>query len=250
MPSIVSRVFEKLRSLRIHDSRKLYALPEQVHLRRLLHSFDIDCVFDVGANYGQYARMLRSHAGFKGLIVSFEPIPDAAAELRRLARGDDRWVIEEFALGAQEGVQNFHIMNDSQFSSLSEPEHSEVPAFREWNSPARTVPVAVDTLNSAFRRLQEKHAFKRPFLKMDTQGFDIEVLKGGADVARKFLGLQSELAIKKLYQQSVDYREALAIYESLDFELSAFVPNNVGHFPVLVEMDCIMIRRDLAGAPR
>jgi hypothetical protein len=42
-----------------------------------------------------------------------------------------------------------------------------------------------------------------------------------------------------------DYRVALDFYQAAGFELSAFVPNNFGHFPELVEMDCIMFNRRL-----
>ncbi len=59
---------------------------------------------------------------------------------------------------------------------------------------------------------------------------------------REFIGLQSELSIKRLYADTPDFVEALAYYRSQGFELSAFVPNNLGHFPVLLETDCIMYR--------
>ena len=76
---------------------------------------------------------------------------------------------------------------------------------------------------------------------MDTQGNDLEVVKGGCDVISKFVGFQSELAFKQIYAGSSPYREVIDYYELLGFELSAFVPNNVGFFPYFFEMDCIMI---------
>ncbi|MDP3737752.1 MAG: hypothetical protein Q8R02_10200, partial [Hyphomonadaceae bacterium] len=72
---------------------------------------------------------------------------------------------------------------------------------------------------------------------------------GAEPVLSKFVGFQSELSIRRLYQDAVDFREALTFYQSLGFDLSALVPNNGGHFPALIEIDCIMVRRDLvAGA--
>jgi hypothetical protein len=94
--------------------------------------------------------------------------------------------------------------------------------------------------------LRAEYGFERPFLKMDTQGFDVKIVKASAHVMREFVGLQSELAIAKLYTDSVDFREAITEYERCGFSLSAFVPNNAGHFPYLLETDCVMIRSDLA----
>jgi FkbM family methyltransferase len=54
-------------------------------------------VFDVGANAGQYALLLR-HLGYKKAIISFEPIPDTARKLRKLAAKDKQWFVEEIAL--------------------------------------------------------------------------------------------------------------------------------------------------------
>ena len=59
--------------------------------------FAIDCVFDVRADNGQYAALVRS-TGYMGPIVSFEPIPALAERLRTLAAADGRWSVEEVAL--------------------------------------------------------------------------------------------------------------------------------------------------------
>ena len=58
----------------------------------------MDCVFDIGANNGQYAQMLRKYAGYQGRIISFEPIPSAADKIRKLAAGDPLWTVEQIAL--------------------------------------------------------------------------------------------------------------------------------------------------------
>jgi len=78
-----------------------------------------------------------------------------------------------------------------------------------------------------------------------TQGNDVKVVRIGMNIMNCFIGLQSELSIKKIYDSLMDYRGAIAIYEKLGSTLSCFVPNNDGHFPILVETDCIMIRNDL-----
>jgi FkbM family methyltransferase len=234
--------------MRLIDVRKLYELWEQTHLSRLLEHYCVDCVFDVGANYGQYAEMLRRKAGFQGLIVSFEPMPAAAAALREKAKGQSNWVIEEMALAANDGHSSLNIMKSSRFSSLSEPRHDEVDIFREINRVEEAVSVKTENLATAYRRLKATHRFQRPFLKLDTQGSDVEIVSSAKSVLREFIGLQSELAVKRLYANSVDFRTAITLYQECGFLLSAFVPNNAGHFPQLIETDCVMVRDDLVSA--
>ena len=249
VPRILGRALRLFQNLRVVDQRKLYLLWEQHHLQQVFSRFDVDCIFDVGANYGQHAEMLRQCTGFRGLIISFEPIPAAAAALRLKATRDPMWDIQEIALSSRDGEQSFNLMNDSEFSSLSTPKADESTLFSYKNAVQRSVIVKTEKLQTAYSRLQEKYGFERPFLKLDTQGFDAEIISHAREVMPRFIGLQSELAVTRLYESSIDFREALNLYESCGFKLSAFVPNNAGHFPRLIETDCIMIRSDLMSQP-
>lgn len=240
---LTQKIIKKIRNLKIIDRRHLYKYYEQEHLKRLLSHLVVDCVFDIGANNGQYATMLRNEVGYKGLIVSFEPNPVAAEVARTKANGDTMWIVEEMAVSTSDGYQTFHVMNDSQFSSLSQPKHDEIDVFKTGNSVMKAIQVKTETLTTAYERLSQKHRFERPFLKMDTQGYDVAIVSHAGPALSHFVGLQSELAVMKLYDHSIDYKEALELYESSGFQMSAFVPNNSGHFPSLVETDCIMIRK-------
>lgn len=238
-------VYRSLRATRLLDTSELHALPERMHLKRLLPLLGVDCVFDVGANEGQYARMLRRGAGYAGQIVSFEPSPDPAAILRRAASRDPQWRVEEIALASTPGPQTFNVMKAGAFSSLSSPRHEDVTIFRHQNVPVRQISVQADSLANVYARLKRELGFRRPYLKLDTQGLDVAIVKSGRDIMQEFVGLQSELSIRRIYEDSVDFRQAIGFYQELGFELSALVPNNAGCFPLLVEMDCIMVRADL-----
>lgn len=225
--------------------KNMYEDWEVAHLQQLFKKYKVDCVFDVGANEGQYAKMLRHRVGFKGLIISFEPNPDLAEKLRKDAAKDANWRIDETAISAADGSATFNIMKRHTFSSLSKPRHGEVDLFTKMNQISKQVTVQTENLATTLGRVRGEHRFSTPFLKMDTQGFDVQIVSAAPNAVSEFIGLQSELAVKKLYEDSVDFREAISVYEKSGFELSAFVPNNAGHFPRLVELDCIMVRSDL-----
>jgi|TARA_B110000879_G_scaffold191830_1_gene257339 FkbM family methyltransferase len=231
--------------LSIIETANLYAIWEEQQLKKLLSHFNVDCVFDIGANCGQYATMLREKADYTGTILSFEPIPNAAQEIRKLSKNDPDWHVFEQAVSCTDGELTFNIMEKSQFSSLSTPRHDETKLFTDMNKVKETVTVKSECLENIYNRLSKYLKFKRPFLKMDTQGFDLDVLKSGQSILQNYIGLQSELSIKKIYEESVDFRDAISTYEKYGFSLSAFVPNNAGHFPELIEIDCIMIRNEL-----
>ena len=227
-----------------HESA-LYDAWQEIHLLRLLEWLDVDCVFDVGAHHGEYAAMLRERVGFRGRIISFEPIPELARELRERSRRDPGWHIEELALSDRDGRELLNIMEASQFSSLGTPRHGDSPLFVEMNKISRTIEVDSTTLGASFSRLRQTYKFNRPFLKLDTQGADVAIVAAGRDVVGEFVGLQSELAVTKLYEQSVDFRDAISFYEQCGFSLCTFMPIDPSHFPQMFEIDCLMVRTDL-----
>jgi FkbM family methyltransferase len=152
-----------------------------LHLRELLARLEIDCVLDVGANVGQYHDFLRNKVLYDGTIVSFEPVSRHVELLRERARADGDWHVEGYALGAQDGSLPINIMASDQFSSFPEPDNSRVRDYAELNVPCHVETVTVRTLDVVLPVLQERLGFDRPYLKLDTQGFDIEVLQGGRD---------------------------------------------------------------------
>lgn len=243
--SIARGIIEKALDVQVIPPGHVALVFEQEHLRRFLARFEVDCVFDVGANRGQYASMLRTRAGYRGPIVSYEPIPELARELSAAAERDPAWRIESLALGETDGQTEFNVYASDTFSSLHAFSEAGRKHFRKASRIERRVPVRVATLARELEKHRSRLGFRHPFLKMDTQGHDLAVAAGAGERLREFVGLQSELAIEQLYAGSPSWQEALEFYRTHGFELSALVPNNLGHFPRLLEIDCIMFRSDL-----
>ena len=200
---------ERATGVRLARPGNIALLFEEVHLTRFLRHFEVDCVFDVGANSGQYATMLRKRAGYRGPIVSFEPDPRTAAKLRENARGDNNWFVEQMALGASAGRANFNVTAGDQMSSVHRPQTTETNLFITEATVTETIDVKMSTLEVELAKYRLKLGFKRPFLKMDTQGHDVDVARGAGDKLREFVGLQSELAIKRIDSDTPNYEEAL-----------------------------------------
>jgi FkbM family methyltransferase len=236
----IADFLERTLEVRIVGKGQLPVLFEQEHLSRFFSTFEIDCVFDVGANAGQYASMIRHKCGFSGPIISFEPIPALASALKVQAASDRNWFIEQTALGKEAGMVDFHVASEDQFSSMNR--------FRIdgplGGTPSDLLRIDASTLDLQFDKYQSMLGFRRPFLKMDTQGSDLDVASGAGERLRKFVGLQSELSIDPVYENVPSAFEAINFYRSKGFNPSAFVPNNAGQFPRLYEIDCILYRSD------
>lgn len=220
---------------------------EIVALRRFISHFQIDCILDVGANTGQYATLLRKDVGFTGTIISFEPNPEIFAGLATRAARDPHWQVQNIALTDYDGTASFHIMAADQFSSLNAPSDGLEPIFAERNRVEKNVTVACRRLDGLMGELDSLKTSRAMLLKLDTQGHDAAVCAGAGAALSHFVGVQTELAVRPLYAGGVGYREMIAALEEFGFAPSAMFPNTKGHFPLLVEMDGLFVRRDLAG---
>jgi FkbM family methyltransferase len=202
----------------------------------------VSCVLDVGANRGQYAIALR-RLGYRGHIVSFEPIPELAEHLRRLARSDPLWSIHELALGTADGGADLGVMRNHVFSSFWEPTAYCRERFGDEVEVVRTVRVEVRRLDSVLDEVTAHIPAPRIFLKIDTQGHDLAVFEGLGGRAERLVGLQSEVSARMLYEGVPTMGESIARYRGSGFEIAGLFP--VVTDPVtlsVIEFDCVMVR--------
>jgi FkbM family methyltransferase len=241
----VREVTDRVLAARLALAGRVHQYPEIQALRRFLTAFAVDCVFDVGANRGQYATMLRKDAGFSGTILSFEPNPDIFAQLCRRAASDAKWHVFNVALSDFDGTASFNIMAADQFSSLKKPAQEQDAIFADRNRVTRTVEMQCRRIDGLLPELREAYSFARPFLKMDTQGHDLSVCNGAAQALQEMAGVQTELGVRPIYEGGTGYRAMIDWLRDRNFLPSAFFANNKGHFPLLVEMDGIFVNQAL-----
>jgi FkbM family methyltransferase len=234
----------------LFDSLGYYVVPKSrawahwgtLHLRKLFELLRIDCVLDVGANAGQYRDFLRDHVGFTGLVISFEPIPEHVRVLQERAKSDANWVIQGCALGRASGESELNVMARSEFSSFLAPRHADGEFLAE-NRLDHRVTVPMEALDEVLPSIERQRHCERLYLKLDTQGFDLEVAKGGTRTLARTVALQTEASVIPLYEGMPDYVTTIRTFECLGFDLSGIFPNHDGNFPRLIEFDAVMIRR-------
>lgn len=208
-------------------------------LQRLVDLVEVDMVVDVGANIGQYASQMRRQIGYCGPLASFEPMPKAAARLRRLAEKDKAWTVRECAIDDRRGRASFNVMAGDQFSSLLPPSAEFDGKFHGQHAVADVIEVDVITLADAVDALGP---FSRGLLKLDTQGNEMRILRASPDSLARFPVVQMEVGFQALYEGAEPFNEVVAAFAQWGYRLSALFPNNRGHFPHLLEMDALFLR--------
>jgi FkbM family methyltransferase len=211
------------------------------HLHNLFSKHLIETVIDVGANQGQYGQFLRS-IGFTGVIISFEPLSDAFKTLSAFCEHDQHWHAYNFALGDAEAETVINITNYSDFSSFLEPTAYSQDTFSHKSEVIRQETVQIKVLDSIFDDLPGIDT-QRIHLKMDTQGFDLNVFKGAQQHLDRIQTMQSEISIRELYEGMPDYLTALKTYTDAGFTISGLFPvtrdkNDLS----VIEFDCVMVK--------
>jgi FkbM family methyltransferase len=213
--------------------------------KALLAACGIDLIVDVGANDGEYAVSVR-RLGYTGRIVSFEPLPDAAAALRARHAHDRRWTSRELALGDSSGMAQLRVAGNSASSSFLPmlPSHER---HAPESAVVGTVTVRVATLDELADEVIGQAS--RPFLKLDTQGFEHKVLDGARATIGRFAGIQMELSIEPLYEGAPGYIDMLRRMTELGLVVMGIEPGfsdrETGR---LLQFDVLAFRPALLGS--
>ncbi len=185
-------------------------------LLKALNRFDVDLVLDVGANVGQFASELRS-VGYKGNLVSFEPLSAAHMALSEAAGRDPKWRVHpRGAIGDHDGEIEINIAGNSVSSSVLPMMESHSSAA-EGSAYVGVESVPLRRLDSVAPTYLAKS--RRPFLKTDTQGFEWQVLDGAVATLPKIRGILCELSLVPLYEGQRLWMDMIQRLESESFTL-------------------------------
>jgi FkbM family methyltransferase len=224
--------------LRLPDIAPLRTFNQQARTMDLIRRLDINIVLDVGANRGFWSQHLRQ-SGYRGHILSFEPIAANAAAIEAKRAGDPKWLAESCALGTEAGEADFTII-------LSGPGDETVLSsflpIRQKDARRRIVKVDVKRLDSFWPLLCGLTKEPRIFLKMDTQGYDPQVVAGAGAMIDHVQLLQSEISVEPLYDGMMPYTAALRAYEDEGFRLMDLFVVNRTKMGAVLEYDCLMMR--------
>ncbi|WP_422345145.1 FkbM family methyltransferase [Parasphingorhabdus sp.] len=205
----------KLHTLLMHHP------PLESRCIRRAEKMGLDTVIDVGANHGQFASRIRA-LGWNSVVLSFEPLAEPFESLQRMAEKDPSHQAFRFGLGEEntEPVMNV-ASNHGASSSLLEFD----PLLEKSFSITTTAKEKVE-----IRRLDDvaekmKLAPEKCLLKIDTQGFEQQVLKGSGKFLDQIQMLFLEVSLRPVYKNEPRLFEMLSFLDSLGFEVRDVEPS-------------------------
>ncbi len=201
---------------------------------RLMASFGINLVIDVGANQGQFGLEIR-RGGYTGRIVSIEPLAEPYGQLSRLTEEDGRWTAIRSAVGPHPGSATIHVAANGGASSSFLPmldlhtrsapearyvadECVEVATLDELVQPGTLDPAVV-------------------FTKLDVQGYELQALMGGEATLARSVMVQLEMSILPLYRAAPSYRDILDFMAQRNFRLVGIEPGFASPTGLLLQAD-------------
>lgn len=195
--------------------------PELARRGQLMRHRGIDLVLDVGANRGQYGLCLRQALGYRGRIVSFEPLQQPFALLQQAAAGDAGWQVRQLALGSVEGPAAMHVAGNSESSSLLDmlPLHRTSAPESDYIG---TEPVMLATLDGLFPDLQG--GAQHVWLKIDAQGYEHQILQGMTRHLARVEAVQLEMSLQPLYAGAPLLRQTQQLMADLGFRCVGLEP--------------------------
>ncbi len=216
--ALLKQGFKKI-GLDIKRTKGIHSL--EYRIINLFDAFEINKVFDVGASKGQYGTWLR-RAGYKGQIISFEPVKKAHARLVKRSRKDKNWIVPPpTALGDENVRKKINVSQNLASSSFLDISDIHLKSAQRAKYVSSEI--------ADIRRLDVVAAeYMEPddhlFLKIDVQGYEYSVLKGAEGLLPEILGMQIELSSVALYKGQVLFDKVMNYILSLGFELYELIP--------------------------
>jgi FkbM family methyltransferase len=184
--------------------------------------------------------------GYLGKILSFEPLPDAFSTLTHRATPDPLWETRHTAIGPDDGSVAINVAANSVSSSLlaMTRRHLEAaPSSRTVGT--RDVPMMrLDSICSGVCSGTE-----RVHLKLDVQGYELQVLEGAASTLSQAVSVEVELSLVPLYEGQTLMTGIVDVLQDAGFQLiwveRGFVDPRTGH---MLQLDGLFVKQKTNGA--
>ena len=215
---------------------------EEASRFKIIKHLSINKLLDVGANIGQYSLDMRKH-GFTNQIISFEPLKSAYGQLQITASADKNWIVCNYALGNENTESLINVSENSMSSSILNmlPDHLKSAPESKYVTQQNIEIKKLDTVFSDFYKEGDNI-----MLKIDTQGYEKNVILGAENSLPQIKLLQLEMSVVPLYENEILFTEMIDFLDRKGFDLffleNGFVDQKTGK---LLQLDGIFVNKNI-----
>ncbi len=211
-----------IRFLGYNNHKDFYSSGEIYFLRKVCKEKPKICL-DIGANVGNYSSYLLENSSAK--IIAFEPMPKTFNELIKIKKNySDRFFIYNYGLGKKKTKKNLYFdKNNLQWANFN-PEVNKIK-YLKYNK--KKIMCSLDTLDNFIKKNKKLINSKIDLIKIDTEGFELEVLKGAEKTIKKLKPkyIQLEYNWHHLFKNTNLYYFAKLLKDYNTFKILPFSKN-------------------------
>jgi len=183
-----------------------------------LMEFKFTSIIDIGANEGQFADKIRLLFP-DAYIYAFEPLPSAFERLKDNFKEDKKFAAFNLGLGEERSVLQLHENEYSPSSSFLNLTDVHTKNFEEAVK-TKELSVNVERLDEVFESMQ----IELPLLvKIDVQGFEDNVIRGGTNTLQKASAIICELSFVELYKGQALFEDILHLFMHMGFKYAGSI---------------------------
>lgn len=206
-----------------------------------LIKYPIRSIIDVGANNGQFAKVFVPFFP-EAEFYCIEPLPDVFNQLTS-------WAIQQkgkvktfnYAIGDSQGISEMILHVDHNYSSSLLKTTEYATSFYPQMKRQSPISVNVTTLDSLVNDLSTP-LVDDILIKLDVQGYEDRVIRGGIDTFRKARACILEINIDHLYEYQANFRDLTNLLYNMGYRYIGNIDQTYAKDGHVLFIDSVFIR--------
>jgi FkbM family methyltransferase len=206
-----------------------------------LKNLNIGTIFDIGSNEGQFAGKVASIC-VNADIHCFEPLNEPFQKIKNDFKNKKNFNFYQFALGNENGKKEIFRNEFSPSSSLLPMKNIHSQAFK-FTKNVFEEEIEIKKLDDIAKDIKIKSPF---FVKIDVQGYEMEVINGGIETINKADIVMLETSFVRLYEKAPLFDDIYSLLRKMDFEyIGSFEQLMRPQDGLILQQDSLFIKKSL-----